>query len=149
MRAAAIAVAVGVAVAVFASIAFAVLRQDREVVAELELEPSSPGGPEGAGTIRHGDGRLTGWIVVWGLEPGSRHAVHFHGPDSACGAKADPIAAHADLEADADGVATARLDMAAPASVLERGVYYNVHAGPSTRSDNPEIACGDVSPISR
>jgi hypothetical protein len=146
MRAAVIVVAVVALVGGFASIAFAVLRADAEAAAELEIEPTTPGGPEGVGSLRHRDGRLTGWIVVWGLEPGARHAVHFHGPDAACGAQADPIAIHPDLEAGPDGVAAARLDQPAPASLLEGGVYYNVHALPSTASDNPEIACGDVMP---
>ena len=124
------------------------LRADGEVVAEVELEPTGPGSPAGVGTLRHRDGRLTGWIVVWGLEPGSRHAVHFHGPDAACGQEGDPIAVHPDLEAGPDGVATVRLDQEAPADVLEEGVYYNVHARPSSEADNPEIACGDVRPVS-
>jgi hypothetical protein len=45
---------------------------------------------------------VRGWVVVWGLEPHSMHAVHFHGPRSACEAKANPVAAHADLEADSN-----------------------------------------------
>ena len=146
MRAAVILAALVVLGGGFASLAFAVLRADGERLAELELEPTSPGGPEGVGSFRQHDGRLTGWIVVWGLEPGGRHAVHFHGPDSACGEGADPIAIHPDLEAGADGVAEVRLDQEAPASLLEGGVYYNVHALPSTASENPEIACGDVIP---
>lgn len=146
MRAAVILVALVALLGGFASIAFAVLRTDAEAVAELEIEPTTSGGPEGVGSLRHRDGRLAGWIVVWGLEPGARHAVHFHGPDAACGTNADPIAVHPDLEAGADGVAVARLDQPAPADVLEGGVYYNVHALPSTASDNPEIACGDVIP---
>ncbi len=146
MRAAAIFLALGVLVGVFASIALGVLSDDGRRGAELRIEPTAPGGPEGVGVLEHDDGRLTGWIVVWGLEPGSRHAVHFHGPDSACGSKADPVAVHPDLEAGPDGVATARLEEDVPASVLERGVYYNVHAAPSSQPDNPEIACGNVEP---
>jgi hypothetical protein len=148
MRIAVILVVVGAIVGGFASIALGVLREDAETVAELELRPSAPGGPTGVGTVRHRNGRLMGWIVVWGLKPGSRHAVHFHGSGAACGTKADPVAIHPDLEADARGVARVRLDQATPASVVERGVYYNVHARPSSASDNPEIACGDVSPTS-
>jgi hypothetical protein len=146
MRAATVFVALGALVGVFASIALGVLREDDRRAAELRIEPTAPDGPEGVGVLEHDDGRLTGWIVVWGLEPGSRHAVHFHGPDSACGAKADPVAVHADLQAGPDGVATFRLDEDVPASVLERGVYYNVHTAPSSEPDNPEIACANVEP---
>jgi hypothetical protein len=144
MRVAAIVGAVGILVGVLASIAFGALLEEDKRAAELRIEPTASGGPAGIGTLGHEDGRLTGWIVVWGLEPGSRHAVHFHGPGSACGTKADPVAVHPDLEAGRDGVATVRLDVAAPASVLEGGVYYNVHAGASSENDNPEIACGNV-----
>ncbi len=148
MRAAAVFVAGGILVGAFASIAFGVLREDADetTIAELEIRPSSAGGPEGAGVLRHRDGRLTGWVVVSGLEPRTRHAVHFHGPNSSCGTKADPVAIHPDLEANAAGVATARIDIAVPSNILRPGYYYNVHAADSTASENPEIACGDVVP---
>jgi hypothetical protein len=147
MRAAAILVALGVLVGFFASIAVGVLFEDGRRAAELRLEPTAPGGPEGVGALEHDDGRLRGWIVVWGLEPGSRHAVHFHGPDSACGSKADPVAVHPDLEAGRDGVVAVRLDVSAPETAVEVGTYYNVHAAPSSEPDNPEIACANVEPV--
>jgi hypothetical protein len=148
MRSGVIFVAVGIAVGVFASLGFGALGDDAEAerVAELQIEPSVPGGPRGVGLLRHRGDRLTGWVVVWGLEPGSRHAVHFHGPDSSCGTKADPVAVHPDLEADGEGAAAARLDIDAPADLLGPGYYYNVHAEPSSVADNPEIACGDLGP---
>ncbi|MEX0675207.1 MAG: hypothetical protein WD067_10560 [Gaiellaceae bacterium] len=146
MRAGAIFVALGALVGVFASIALGVLREDGRRAAELRIEPTAPGGPEGVGVLEHADGRLTGWIVVWGLEPGTRHAVHFHGPDSACGRKADPVAVHPDLEAGRDGVVAVHLDVGAPETALEAGTYYNVHAAPSSEPDNPEIACANVEP---
>ncbi len=150
MRTAIIFVVVGILVGVFASLGFGALGGDTEseteTVSELQIEPSAPGGPRGVGLLRHRAGRLTGWIVVWGLEPGTRHAVHFHGPDSACGSKADPVAIHPDLEADSDGTATARVEIEAPADLLAGGYYYNVHAEPSSVSENPEVACGDLDP---
>ena len=91
-------------------------------------------------------GRVTGFVTVWGLEPNTEHAVHFHGPNSECGTKADPVAAHPDLRVDEDGVAFANVDLTAEQSVLEGGYYYNVHEGPSSRAENPEIACGDLRP---
>ena len=148
MRTAIIFVVVGILVGVFASLGFGALGGDgeSETVSELRIEPMAPDGPRGVGLLRHRAGELSGWIVVWGLEPGTKHAVHFHGPDSACGTKADPVAIHPDLEADEDGTATARLDIDVPANLLGSGYYYNVHAGPSSLADNPEIACGDLTP---
>jgi hypothetical protein len=95
-----------VTVAVLATLAGAAgavgSRQEAAVtaVAELQLAPSVAGGPRGVGLFRQTGARLRGWVVVWGLGPHSKHAVHFHGPNSACGKKADPVAAHADLKAD-------------------------------------------------
>jgi hypothetical protein len=116
-------------------------------VAELQLNPSVAGGPRGVGLFRQTTTRLRGWVVVWGLAPNSRHAVHFHGPRSSCGKKADPVAVHRDLKADGRGVAYAKVDVTSRAAVLRKGIYYNVHEEPSTASKNPEIACGNVVPI--
>jgi hypothetical protein len=119
----------------------------RSAVAELRLDPSVPNGPRGVGLFRQTGARLRGWVAVWGLAPGSKHAVHFHGPKSACGKKADPAAVHQDLAADSRGVAYARVDVTSRVQVLRSGFYYNVHVGPSTESQNPEIACANVVPI--
>lgn len=148
MRAAAVFIALGILIGAFASIAFGVLRDDaaETTIADLEIQPAEAGGPQGAGVLRHRDGRLSGWVIVSGLEPNTRHAVHFHGPNSSCGTKADPVAIHPDLEADSNGLATAQLDIAAPTNILRPGYYYNVHAEDSTVADNPEIACGDLVP---
>lgn len=113
-------------------------------VAEVRLAPSVAGGPRGVGLFRQRGARVRGWVVVWGLDPRSKHAVHFHGPRSACGTKADPVAAHADLEANANGVAFATVDLTSRLQILRRGFYYNVHARPSIAGENPEIACGNV-----
>jgi hypothetical protein len=101
-------------------------------------------GLRGAAFLEQDGDRLNGFVVVWGLEPGSAHAVHFHGPDSACGAKADPVAVHPDLRADARGVAYAKVDVTVERDLLDGGFYYNVHEGPSRQAENPEIACGDI-----
>lgn len=119
----------------------------QRALAELQIGPSVAQGPRGVGFFRQSDGRLRGWVVVWGLEPRSQHAVHFHGPNSSCGAKANPAAAHADLVADSKGVAYARVDVRSRIQVLRKGFYYNVHRRPSIASENPEIACGNVAPI--
>lgn len=141
-------------IAVSAMVAVASVRSGGEAAvtgqttfAELRLAPTVAGGPRGVGFFRQTVGRLRGWVVVWGLEPRSKHAVHFHGPNSACGTKADPAAAHADLLADSKGVAYAKVDTRSRAEVLRKGFYYNVHREPSIAGENPEIACGNVAPI--
>ena len=99
---------------------------------------------QGVGFFEQDGARMTGFVVVWGLEPNSEHAVHFHGPNSECGLKADPVAAHGDLKADEDGIAYTNVDLTAERELLNGGFYYNVHEGPSTEAENPEIACGDI-----
>jgi hypothetical protein len=116
-------------------------------VAELQLTPTVAGGPRGVGLFRQTGATLRGWVVIWGLQPRSKHAVHFHGPRSACGRKADPVAAHADLRADARGVAYAKVGARSPVQVLRKGFYYNVHQKPSIADENPEIVCANVVPI--
>jgi hypothetical protein len=100
----------------------------------------------GVGYFEQEGSRMTGFVVVWGLEPNSEHAVHFHGPNSECGLDADPVAAHPDLKADGDGVAYTDVELTAAQRLLTGGFYYNVHEGPSSVAENPEIACGDIAP---
>jgi hypothetical protein len=118
---------------------------DRAEVAGIRIgrEPSPV---RGVGHFEQDGERLTGFVVVWGLEPSSTHAVHFHGPESSCGTKADPVALHPDLTADGDGVAYTEVDIAAEPQLLDGGYYYNVHEGPSSQAENPEITCGDIAP---
>jgi hypothetical protein len=140
-------IAAGIVVGVLATLAIGAVAGENgngRTVSEFEITPSLAGGPRGVALLTFEDGRLRGRVLVSGLEPNTRHAVHFHGPDSACGEKADPVAVHPDLVADAEGTASARVDVSTPTNVLEAGFYYNVHAEPSTVADNPEIACGDV-----
>jgi hypothetical protein len=132
------AVALGLAAAGSASKA-------QTTIAGLVLQPGPGSGVRGVAHFRQTGSNLSGWVVVWGLEPGSAHAVHIHGPNARCGRKAPPVAAHRDLVADQKGVAFVRFATTAR-PVLERGYYYNVHAGPSTDDPNPEIACGDIVP---
>ena len=100
----------------------------------------------GVGFFEQDGDRMTGFVAVWGLEPNTEHAVHFHGPSSECGTKADPVAVHPDLKADEDGVAYTNVELTAEQPLLTGGFYYNVHEGPSSQAENPEIACGDLAP---
>jgi hypothetical protein len=114
-------------------------------VADVRLAGEEPG-VRGVAHFEQDGEEMTGYVVVWGLEPNSEHAVHFHGPDSACGTKADPVAVHPDLRADGNGVAFTEVDLSADRPLLDGGFYYNVHEGPSRLAENPEIVCGDLTP---
>jgi hypothetical protein len=118
-------------------------------VAAVELRPDGGGAARGAAYFTQRGARLSGWVVVWGLEPGSSHAVHFHGPNGTCASKpAKPAkAAHEDLVADSRGVAFRRFSVASPVQVLRRGFYYNVHQHPSAHGSSPSIACGAIRPL--
>ena len=113
--------------------------------AGLRLAGADPS-VRGVGFFEQAGEDVRGVVAVWGLEPNSEHAVHFHGPNSECGTTADPVAAHPDLKADEDGVAYMEVDLTAAQQLLTGGFYYNVHEGPSSQAENPEIACGDLAP---
>jgi len=119
------------------------LGDDSRTQAGFRISGDEPG-VSGAAFLEQDGEQLRGFVVVWGLEPSSAHAVHFHGPDSGCGAKANPVAVHPDLRADANGVAYTAVDVTVEQELLGGGFYYNVHEGPSRQAENPEIACGDI-----
>ena len=114
--------------------------------AEVVLAPAAGSRVHGVGLFRQRGRRLSGWVAVWGLRPRTAHAVHVHGPGR-CGRKAPAVAAHADLVADANGVAFVRFRTASAVNVVGRRFYYNVHALPATAADNPEIACGNLARV--
>jgi hypothetical protein len=118
-------------------------------VAAVELRPDGGGAARGAAYFTQRGARLSGWVVVWGLEPRSAHAVHFHGPRGTCASSpAKPArAAHADLVADVRGVAFQRFSVLSPALVLRRGFYYNVHQHPAAHGTSPSIVCGEIRPL--
>jgi hypothetical protein len=116
-------------------------------VASVELKPDPGSRARGVASFRQRGATLSGWVVVWNLAPGTRHGVHFHGPNGACAGPArDALASHADLVADARGVAFARFSTRVTGVVLKRGVYYNVHEKGLAAGRTPSIACGDITP---
>jgi hypothetical protein len=119
------------------------------IVAAVELRPDGGSGARGAAYFTQRGRQLSGWVVVWGLEPGSAHAVHFHGPNGTCSSNPakPPRAAHADLIADARGVAFRRFSVQTPNQVLRRGFYYNVHARPAASGSSPSVTCGEIHPL--
>jgi hypothetical protein len=118
-------------------------------VAAVELRPDGSGAARGAAYFTQRGARLSGWVVVWGLEPRSAHAVHFHGPNGSCASKpAKPaMASHDDLVADSRGVAFTRFSVTSSIQVLRRGFYYNVHSHPTAHGSSPSIACGAIRPL--
>lgn len=119
------------------------------VVAAVELKPDGGTSVRGVAYFTQRGRRLNGWVAVWGLEPGSAHAVHVHGPRGSCASRPAKaaVAGHADLVADARGVAFARFATVAEGLVLNPGFYYNVHAGPSSAGSTPSITCGNIRPL--
>ena len=114
-------------------------------VAAVELSPASSGGPQGVAYLKQVGKKLSGWIVVWGLEPGSGHAWHVHGPNGSCrGTQANPVASAADLVADANGVAFVKFSTTSSLQVIRRGFYVNVHELSSEDGAGGGITCGDI-----
>lgn len=120
--------------------------QPSRVVAGVLLEPTAGSGVRGTAFFRQEGRRLSGWVAVWGLAPNSAHAVHFHGPNASCAKTAPAVAAHADLVADANGLAFARFRTRGEQLVLRRGFYYNVHAKGAAEGTSPDISCGNIVP---
>jgi hypothetical protein len=118
----------------------------KTVVAAVRLAPDGASGVRGVAFFRERNGRISGWVAVWGLAPRTAHAVHFHAPGKCGGPAADAVAAHRDLTADRNGVAYLNFTVRVRQRVLRTGVYYNVHRGPATVGKTPSVACGDVRP---
>ena len=114
-------------------------------IAAVQLTSASPDGPQGVAYLRQKGQRLTGWIVVWGLAPGSAHAWHVHGPNGSCtGTQADPVASDDDLVANQNGVAYVRIATTSTLQLIRRGFYVNVHALSSLDGAGPGITCGNI-----
>ena len=118
-------------------------------VAAVELRPDAGGSVRGVAYFTQRGRQLSGWVVVWGLDPRSAHAVHFHGPNGTCRSNPakPPRAAHADLVADDRGVAFRRFSVLTSSQVLRRGFYYNVHARPASAASSPSVTCGEIRPL--
>lgn len=117
------------------------------VVAAVQLEAEEGSTARGVAYFRQRGDLLSGWVAVWGLGPGTRHAVHFHGPAGACAGPArDAVAVHPDLVADRRGVAHTTFSVRVKGLVLKKGVYYNVHAGSAAAGKTASLVCGDVKP---
>lgn len=97
-------------------------------VAAIKLNPKGAEGAQGVAFLHQVGKKVTGWVVVWGLEPNSEHAMHVHGPKGSCTKDAGVVVPFADLKADADGVAFAQISGTGNGGqVLKKGFYLNVH----------------------
>lgn len=104
--------------------------------------------------------RLRGFVVVWGLEPGSVHANHIHGnavgdPVARCNPASRRTMRHLadrpDLVADDRGVAFGVINERVTERAIRRGVYLMVHRNPSPPAgmtampgSNPPLACANL-----
>ncbi|WP_217913135.1 superoxide dismutase family protein [Miltoncostaea marina] len=133
--------------------ALAAVRGDATVL----IRPLRAGGPMGVARLTQRGGTLRGFIVMWGLAPGSRHAEHVHGsavggPVAACAPAGRRTTRHLadlpDLVADANGVAFGVIRERVTERAVRRGVYLMVHRDPTTAGApmvpgaNPPLACG-------
>jgi hypothetical protein len=115
------------------------------VHAAVELTPFNEGGPQGVAYLKQVGRKLTGWIVVWGLAPGSAHAWHVHGPSGSCtGAQVAPVASDDDLVADGNGVAFVKLSTTSSLNVIRKGFYLNVHEHSTVDGTGAGITCGNI-----
>jgi hypothetical protein len=126
-----------------------------EGTAAFLLDPLATGGPHGAASLTQDGTHVTGWIVVWGLEPGSVHPNHLHAnPEGEAEASCPdaPTDRHAvdfePLRADASGVAFRRVDIEVGEPVVRPGVYWMVHKSAAEAAESPgapqDLACGDI-----
>jgi hypothetical protein len=121
---------------------------------------------EGHASLEQKGDKLNGTITVSGLEPGSDHAEHLHGPDGTCEPKkmvSNMAVVLPDLKANSKGVATTSFEFTVHQQVVEPGYFIMVHeegtpaaernqigAAPASPafmqalSKNPGILCGDV-----
>jgi hypothetical protein len=93
--------------------------------------------------------RLSYWVVVYNLDPGSTHAAHIHGPRGNCTTRpANVVVPFPDLTANANGVAVASgrisLRQADYKQVLRRGFYFNVHVSSTADGVGEGITCGNI-----
>lgn len=93
--------------------------------------------------------KLTGTITVTGLEPNSSHAEHLHGPDGSCEPKkmvSNMAVVLPDLEANAKGEATAKVDFTVHQKVVEPGYFIMVHEEPTPAAEKDQIGAAPASP---
>ncbi len=118
--------------------------------AAFELTPFEPGGPLGVAYAEQDGTRVRGWVSVWGLQPGTGHALHLGPTGLNCAAERPrPVLRLPVARADENGVAFARFATEAEPGqdVVGRGWALTVHTGDRVRS--ARAACGAAAPGER
>jgi hypothetical protein len=123
------------------------------------IRPTQAGGPMGVARLTQRGPVVRGFVVVWGLAPGSRHANHLHGnavgeAPARCAPESRRTTRHLadlpDLVADASGVAFGTVAVRVGERAVRPGVYLMVHRDPTTHGGtmtpgaNPPLACGNL-----
>ena len=104
---------------------------------------------KGDATLEQDGDKLTGTITVSGLEPGSDHAEHLHGPDGTCEPKkmvSNMAVVLPDLKANAKGVATTSFEFTVHQQVVEPGYFIMVHAEGTPAAERNQIGAAPASP---
>lgn len=104
---------------------------------------------EGQAELQQKGDKLTGTITVSGLEPGSDHAEHLHGPDGTCEPKkmvSNMAVVLPDLKADAKGVASTSFEFTVHQQVVEPGYFIMVHAEGTPAAERDQIGAAPASP---
>jgi hypothetical protein len=112
----------------------------------------SGSGASGMAGVRQRGTTLAVTLMVSGLEPGSRHAAHVHGPLGTCTKRTKRHAAElGDHAADAKGVLRATVRVKVDEMVVGMpGYFVMVHANPGMKMANgkmkvnPPVACGNL-----
>ncbi len=118
--------------------------------AGFELTPFEPGGPLGVAYAEQDGTRVRGWISVWGLQPGTGHAIHLGPTGRNCaGERPRPVLRLPAARADENGVAFARFatDAEPGQDVVAPGWALTIHTDPGVRS--ARAACGAAAPGER
>jgi len=120
-------------------------------VAAIKLNPKGQEAAQGVAFLHQVGKKVTGWVVVWGLDPNSEHAMHIHGPNGSCTKDANVVVPFADIKSDAKGVAFAQISGTGKGGqVLKKGFYLNVHdyktADLGTKGLEA-VACGDITSV--
>ncbi len=109
----------------------------------------APTTAHGTAELEQKGDQLTGTITVTGLEPNSSHAEHLHGPDGSCEPKkmvSNMAVVLPDLEANAKGEATAKVNFTVHQKVVEPGYFIMVHEEPTPAAEKNQIGAAPASP---
>jgi len=112
--------------------------------AGFELVPFEDGGPPAVAYLEQDGDRVRGWVVAWGLRPGSPHAAHLGPTGADCARRPpDPRVRLPVLRADENGVAFRRFTVSAEEDVAGPRWALTVH---TADEQSARAACGAADP---